>query len=94
MANDVPEMVERVARHLAALQSIRAWEDEAPADREMYRSRACAAIEAMREPTGEMIRPMQKPPRSKHDHTYLTADSAATRWQCGVDAALGKEQDQ
>lgn len=58
--------VEAVARALAKFQSWRTWKDEAPADREMYRSRARKAIAAYRkslEAAGlDVVRRKETPP--------------------------------
>jgi len=83
------EMVERVARAIAAAADDTDWE--------LYRSEARAAIEAMREPTEAMLAAVipypenTTVPRPTMEAATM-ADRLAfrSRWQDGIDAALAE----
>ena len=80
MSND---MIERVARALAAsdrhFSDGGSWDELDPIEHDIYMASARAAIEAMREPTSEMV-----------DAAYAnTGGVGATKcWQAMIDEAL------
>ncbi len=45
-----------------------------------------------KEPTDEMVSAGQKPNRTIHDHSYLTAHSVETRYKAMIQAAQGEER--
>lgn len=92
--------VERVARAMWERESIRAtgrkrliaWEDEGDDTHSTWMDRARAAIEALREPTPEMVAVAVKDAlEGPGVHAHRTWPNAvAARWQMMIDAALGE----
>ena len=83
------EMVERVARgmHLRRPNSRTKWEDCSDEYRTGTMRDAYAAIEAMREPTEEMITILLLNMNENEDNPNISYDAKVV-WQAMIDAAL------
>lgn len=90
------DMIERVAEALWSADAERChskrrepWSDVSESVKDDWRFNARAAIQAMREPTDEMVSSGQSAGQSVQP-TYLTAESTIERWQAMVDTALSE----
>lgn len=95
------EMVERVARALAAAEFYQFpetdkfieanWHQFAPELAERYRIRARAAIAAMREPTEVMVEAGYQPSGFEPSDVGVSHEDASDLYQAMIDAALAEE---
>ncbi len=93
------EMVERVVEALHASRKRRHYGEDAAGDirppsareREFYRDDVRAVIEAMREPTREMLNAAVDTGSHLNSDYYITPDSYEEPWRAMIDAALGGE---
>lgn len=75
------EMIERVARAICAGNLKRfVWDDLTDLERGVYRVQARASIEAIREPTPEMV--------INTNNEWVTGDEAASLWRAMAEQAL------
>lgn len=77
------EMIERVARAIAAAGTIVDWDEMSVACQEQFTKEARAAIAAMREPSETMV-----------DAGYQASPPVEYIWQAMIDAALGGLRDE
>ena len=75
--------IEHVARSLHMHQSIEVWSEAEPSTRIFWLKMAGAAIEAMREPTQEMVRA-----GAFDEYDGATEMTALAAWELMIDAAL------
>ena len=84
-------MIERVARAMAKAASPLPWEMGDEEWRNDFRTKARAAIEAMREPKEKMIVAGRYAIFAKMRSQSATSDAGLTViWQAMIDAAMGK----